>query len=306
MLGEDVETLETRYKRKKAGAYQSVVLAEDIPLERAVAIEEQLRLMPGLMIETRPLRTCPYGESAAHVTGYIGPQTQEESEELEFHGYGASDWVGRDGLEKSYESYLRGRSGGLQIEADSRGQFLKVLGVKEPKEGRDLTLSIDADLQAFAYQQLNGRPGSVVVMDLESGGLLCLTNSPSYDPNLFASTRGRKEVGIYFSDKATPMLNRALQGQYPPGSIFKIVTALAALEPGKIKLGSSFTCPGYAIVGGKRFVWWLGLMVSTTKRSRSVSHWPAESILRVSVKGSFRHAPGKKVNSMLPGTTVIR
>lgn len=256
ILGEDVETLEARYMRKKAGAYQSVVLAEDIPLDRAVAIEEQLHEMPGLMIETRPLRTYPYAESAAHLTGYIGPQSEAESEELEFHGYGPSDWIGREGLERSYESYLRGRSGGLQIEADSRGRFLKVLGVKEPKEGRDLRVSIDADLQDFAYRQFKGRRGSVIVMDLASGGLLCLTNSPSYDPNLFASTRGRREVGKFLSDKLAPMLNRALQGQYPPGSIFKIVTALAALEPGKIKLSASYNCPGFAVVGGKRFGCW--------------------------------------------------
>ncbi len=256
ILDVDVETLEERYRRKKAGAYQSVVLAEDIPLDKAVAIEEQLNVLPGLMIETRPLRTYPYAEATAHLTGYIGPQTQEESDELEIHGYRPSDWVGREGLEKSYESYLRGHSGGLQLEVDSRGQYLKVLGVKEPKEGRDLRLSIDAPLQDFAYRQLQGKHGSVAVMDLSTGGLLALANGPSFDPNLFSTARGRRDVGKYLNDKTTPMINRALQGQYPPGSIFKIVTALAALEPKKINLNSTFHCPGFAIVGGKRFGCW--------------------------------------------------
>ena len=256
ILGEDVETLEERYRRKKAGAYQSVVLAEDIPLAQAVAIEEQLNLMPGLMIETRPLRTYPYAEATAHLTGYIGPQTQEESEESEFHGYRSSDWVGRDGLEKTYESYLRGHSGGLQLEVDSRGQYLKVLGVKEPKEGRDLRLSIDADIQDYAYKQLEGKRGAVAVLDLASGGLLALVNAPSYDSNLFSSSRGRKDVGKYLTDESAPMMNRATQGQYPPGSIFKVVTALAALEPKKTSLNSSFNCPGFMMVGGKRFGCW--------------------------------------------------
>ncbi len=256
ILGEDVEALERRYKKKKAGAYQSVVLAEDISLEQAVAIEEQLNLMPGLMIETRPLRTYPYAEATAHLTGYVGPQSQEESEEAEFHGYRPSDWVGRDGLEKSYESYLRGHSGGLQLEVDNKGQYLKVLGVKEPKEGLDLQLSIDADVQQFAYDQLQGKRGAVAVMDLASGGLLAMVNSPSYDSNLFSSSRGRKEVGKYFKDERSPMMNRAIQGQYPPGSIFKVITALAALESKKTVLNSTFSCPGFMIVGGKRFGCW--------------------------------------------------
>ena len=256
ILGEDVKTLESRYRKKKAGTYHSVVLAEDISLEQAVAIEEQLDLMPGLMIETRPLRTYPYAEASAHITGYIGPQTQEESEEAEFYGYRPSDWVGTSGLEKSYESYLRGRSGGLQLEVDNKGQYLKVLGVKEPKEGRDLRLSIDADVQQFAYDQLKGKRGSVAVMDLASGGLLAMANSPSYDTNLFSSSRGRKEVGKYLKDERSPMMNRAIQGQYPPGSIFKIVTALAALEPKKTTLNSTFSCPGFMIVGGRRFGCW--------------------------------------------------
>lgn len=256
ILGEDVTKLEQRYDRKRAGAFQSVLLAEDISLEQAVAIEEQLHLMPGILVETRPLRTYPYAESAAHVTGYIGPQSETETEELEFLGYNAADWVGREGLEKGYESYLRARSGGLQVEVDSRGQNPKVLGVKEPKEGRDIRLSIDAELQKFAYGELKGRRGSIIATDLRDGGLLCLTSSPSYDPNLFASARGRRQVGKYLNDKLSPLLNRAIQGQYPPGSIFKIVTALAALEPGKTKLSTSFNCPGFAVVGGKRFSCW--------------------------------------------------
>lgn len=256
ILGEDVETLEERYLKKKAGAYQSVVLAEDIPFPQAMAIEEQLHLMPGLMIETKPVRTYPYAEAAAHLTGYIEPQKSEEVEELEVLGYRSTDWIGRDGLEKSYESYLHGRSGGLQLEVDSRGQHLKVLGVKEPKAGRDIRLSVDAELQEFAFHQLKGRRGTVAALDLQGGGVLCLANFPSYDPNLFASTRGRRDVGKYMSDSSSPMLNRAIQGQYPPGSIFKIVTALAALEAKKIKLHSSFSCPGFAVIGGKRFGCW--------------------------------------------------
>ncbi len=119
-----------------------------------------------------------------------------------------------------------------------------------------MTLSVDAELQKFIHKQFEGRRGAVVVLDLQNGSVLALNSSPSYDPNLFASTRGRKEVGKYLDDRFAPMMDRAIQGQYPPGSIYKMITALAALESRKIHLGSSFRCPGYMMVGGKKFRCW--------------------------------------------------
>ncbi len=256
LLGEDRDVLERRYRKAKPGIYHTVLLAEEIPMEKAMAIEEQLHLMPGLMIETRPIREYPYGESAAHLTGYIGPLKQEEVEDLAETGYRASDWIGRQALEKKFETYLRGESGGLQVEVNNRGQYVKVMGVKEPVEGQDMTLSVDAELQEFIQKQLDGQRGAVVVLNLQDGGVLALNSSPSYDPNLFASTRGRKDVGKYLDDRLSPMMDRAIQGQYPPGSIFKMITALAALEAHKIRIGSSFSCPGYMMVGGKKFRCW--------------------------------------------------
>lgn len=256
ILNEDVESLQERYQKKKAGMYSSVLLAEDIKPEQAIAIEEQLNLMPGLMIETRPLRQYPLGQAAAHITGYIGPQTVEEGQELEITGYRPSDWIGRDGLEKSYESYLRGRSGGLQMEVNNRGQFLKVLGVREPKEGRDIQLTLDAELQEFTQKQLQSQRGAVIVMELGGGGILAMNSSPSYDPNLFASTRGRKEVAKFLVNPDSPMFNRGIQGQYPPGSIFKIITGLAALELHKISESTVFRCPGFYALGRKIFRCW--------------------------------------------------
>ena len=256
ILNEDVETIREHYQKKKAGMYSSVLLAEDITPEQAIAIEEESHRMPGLMIETRPRRQYPLGEAAAHVTGYIGPQTALEEEALEFTGYRASDWIGRDGLEKSFESYLRGRSGGLQVEVNNRGHFLKVLGVREPKEGRDIQLTLDADLQTYVQKKFQGRRGAVIVMELATGGILAMNSSPSYDPNLFTSTRGRKDVGKYLKDSMSPMFNRSIQGQYPPGSIFKIITGLAALEPRKITEGSRFHCPGFYALGKRVFRCW--------------------------------------------------
>ncbi len=256
ILNEDPKELEERYYKRKPGAFNTVLLAEDIDPEKAMRIEERIDDLPGFMIETRPQREYMHGESVAHLVGYIGPMIQDELDSLDSYGYRRADWIGREGIEKSYESYLRGQSGGLQIEVDNRGRLVKVMGVKEPEDGKDIQLTIDSRLQAFAQELLKDQKGAVIVMDLNDGGILSINSAPSFDPNLFASTRGRRDVGKYLKGRQSPMVNRGLRGQYPPGSIFKIVTTLAAMEQKKVNLFSSFTCQGYWAIGNRRFKCW--------------------------------------------------
>ncbi|OIO37954.1 MAG: penicillin-binding protein 2 [Candidatus Omnitrophica bacterium CG1_02_46_14] len=256
ILGVDPEDLEKRYQKKKQGVFNTIILAEDIRSFEAIAIEEKLDLLPGFMIETRPQREYPYGNAAAHLIGYLGPMGESEIDDMESYGYRQMDWLGREGIEKTYESYLRGQSGGLQIEVDSRGRLIRALGVKEPQEGKDLELTIDAKLQSRIQELLKDQKGAVIVMELGEGGLLAVNSSPSFDPNLFASAKGRKEVGKYLHDSTAPMVNRGVRGQFPPGSIFKVITALAALENHKVSPRTTFYCPGYMIVGGNRFRCW--------------------------------------------------
>ncbi len=256
LVGEDAATLERRFNKQSAGAYRTVLIAEDISAQQAIAIEERLDALPGIVIETRPQRRYPFGEAASHLTGYIGPMTDEEQETIEFFGYSRADWLGQDGAEKSYESYLRGFSGGLQIEVDSRGRTIRALGVREPREGKDLQLTVDARLQQAVQELLKAHKGAVLVMDLKDGGLLAVNSSPAYDPNLFSSKRGRREVGKYLFDGAAPMVNRGIRGSYPPGSIFKIVTALAGLESKKINAQKTIQCGGFLRIGGRDFPCW--------------------------------------------------
>ncbi len=257
ILGVEPEELEKRFEKRRAGSsFNSVVLAEDIPQEAAIAIEERLDRLPGFVIETRPQRQYPLAEAAAHVTGYIGSQTREEAEDRDLYEYAASDWVGRDGIEKGYEAFLRGRSGGLQIEINSRGRIVKPLGVKEPKDGKNIQLTVDARLQSLVHTKLGGAKGAVVVMDLAEGGILSLNSSPSFDPNLFATSQGRRRVGRYLTDPRAPMLNRAIRGAYPPGSIYKIVTSMASLKRRKMSPSTRVNCPGWLLVGGRRFPCW--------------------------------------------------
>ncbi len=256
LLGQDPEDLEKQYQRRKPGAFNTVLLVENITSEQAIAIEEKLDGLPGFLIETRPQREYAYHEAAAHLTGFIGPMTEAETDTLESYGYRQADWLGREGLEKNYESYLRGQSGGLQIEVDNRGRLIKALGVKEPKEGKDIQLTIDAKLQAHIQRLLKEYKGAVAVMELREGGLLALNSSPSFDPNLFASVNGRKDVGKYLHDAGAPMVDRGIRGQFPPGSTYKVITALAALENHKITDHTTFVCPGYMMIGGLRKHCW--------------------------------------------------
>ena len=250
------EEIEAAYRRKKPGIFNTVLLAEDISAAQAMAIEERLDSLPGFMIQTRPQREYPLGESAAHLVGFIGPINDEEEESLEPYGYRSADWLGRDGVEKSYESYVRGHSGGFQIEINSRGKMIRPLGIKEPKDGRDLTLTLDAQLQNSFQNLLKGQRGAILVMELKEGGMLAMNSSPSFDPNLFASSPGRKQVGHYLVDSQSPMMNRGLHGRYPPGSIFKVVTALAALESGKMTPSTSVNCSGALVLGRTIFHCW--------------------------------------------------
>jgi penicillin-binding protein 2 len=228
----EASALKDRFESGRSrGSFNTVIVAEDIPPAQAMAIEEKLDLLPGFMIETRPRRQYPYGESAAHL-------------------------VGQEGIEMAAEEFLRGYSGGLQIEVNSRGRLVRALGVKEPKEGKDVQLTVDAELQAFVQGLLGGKKGAVMVMELGEGGLLSINSSPTYDSNLFASSGGRKRVGKYLQGEGSPMVNRGLRGQYPPGSIFKVVTALAAMKKRNLSPDRAIHCPGHLVIGGRRFPCW--------------------------------------------------
>ncbi len=256
ILEVESSSLEKRFERKLPGAYRTILLAEDIPAEKAMRIEEISELLPGIVIETRPQREYPLGKASAHLTGYLGPLSEKELEELDLHGYEEQDWLGKEGIERTYESYLKGRSGGLQIEVNNRGRMVRALGIREPHEGKDIQLTIDVALQSVIYQMTTGQKGAVAVMDLRDGGLLAIESFPAFDPNLFSSRAGRSRVGTYFIDADTPLVNRAIHSRYPPGSIFKIVTATAALEASKITPFTQFNCPGFLQVGNRQFPCW--------------------------------------------------
>ena len=243
--------------KARSRPYAPVTILEDIDKDKAIMLEEDSFDMDGLTIETRSRRNYLYNNIGSHVFGYLSEIGEDELDDLKDYGYRPRDLVGRSGLEKQYETYFKGADGGTQIEVDSRGRETRVLGVKEPLNGKDLYLTIDMALQTVCDKLLGEHKGAVCVMDPVSGEVLALASHPAFDPNVFVRPKSSDERVALLRDRiGRPLSNRAISGLYAPGSVFKIVTASAALETKKITPATRFFCPGNYRLGNAKFDCW--------------------------------------------------
>ncbi|MFH1776797.1 MAG: penicillin-binding protein 2 [Candidatus Omnitrophota bacterium] len=251
------EELRKKYKRNFFATFSPVVVAGDIDKKTAFILEEKRNELNGVILQTQPSRHYIYGHIGAHLLGYVGKIAPGELEKLSAYGYTMLDQIGKTGLEKTYDQYLRGQTGGTQIEVDNYGKKVKVLGHKEPTKGQDLTLTIDIDLQKQATELLAGRKGAITVLDVQNGDILAMVSMPDFDPNIFISGKS-KEINDLLKDRAGPFLNRNFDVNcaYPPGSTFKIVNAAAALELNKITAHTPITCNGKIDIGNRTFNCW--------------------------------------------------
>ncbi|MDD5428528.1 MAG: penicillin-binding protein 2 [Candidatus Omnitrophica bacterium] len=244
-------------EKARARPYAPVTVLEDIDKTKAIMLEEASFDVEGLAIETRSKRNYIYGNTGSHIFGYMSEITDKELDDLRDYGYRMGDLVGRAGLEKQYETYLRGVDGGTQIEVDSRGRETRVIGVKEPMNGRDLYLTIDIALQSACDKLLGERKGAICVMNPNTGEVLALASHPSFDPNVFVVPKSSEDRTALIKDRVgRPLSNRAISGLYPPGSVFKVVTASAALEEKKITPNTRFFCSGTYRLGKAEFDCW--------------------------------------------------
>lgn len=249
----DIPVKEVR-RRMSAGReypFAPAVIQEDIPQELAFRIEERRPELPGVSIRVEGIRYYPYGETASHVIGYIGAINAREYGELDHERFGMNSRIGRDGIEKVFDDALRGWRGGQQIEVDARGQMVRVLSDLKPEPGTDITLSLDLEFQKKIMEMIKGLHASVAVLDLTTDGLLAMASAPAYDPNIFVSPASNAERLQVLKDGNAPMLDRGTGAAYPPGSVFKLVTALAALDLGKITPETRFRCTGAFKLGLK-------------------------------------------------------
>ena len=232
---------EIKKKVEAHTGFDPIRIKSDVGPDIVSVIEEQKDLYPGVVIEVQAIRNYLYKEHCAHVFGYVSEISDEELEKRKAEGYRSGDIIGKAGLEKIFDQELRGVDGGEQVEVDVTGKPVQVLGRKEPVPGNDLILTIDQKLQAAAEKAvdeqlalIHAKAAAVVVMNPQTGEILAMVSRPAFDPNLFARGISSKDWKMLNENPNYPMDDKAVTGEYPPGSTFKIITGTAALSEGKV------------------------------------------------------------------------
>ena len=267
-MGRVLEALADLKGDRNVSYYKDIVTSEmsrpfvPITLERNVSrhhlavVETHSLSLPGIVSDVVPVRRYNYGETMAHLMGYVGEVSAGELGKDTFTACGPGDIVGKYGIEKYFDGFLRGESGGKQVEVDVSGRQLEVLGRIEPVPGYHVQLTIDADLQSVCWDAFDKKAGSAIVMNPRDGSILAMVSKPSFDPNLFNRGISRDEWRRLSLNTLCPMQNRAVAGQYPPGSTFKLIVAAAGLEEGIITDDMTVTCNGSYRVGNRTFRCW--------------------------------------------------
>jgi penicillin-binding protein 2 len=256
MIGFDTRTAGDVYWNKKYLPYQSVLVQKNISLRDISLIEENREILTGVMIGSRVIRHYPYDRLLSHVIGYVGQINAEELGNLKNYGYKIGDIIGMSGIERYYDQYLKGINGGQPLEVDPLGNPVRQLSDMEPIPGADIQLTIDLDFQRYAEKVFGNNKGAAVALDPRTGEVLMMFSKPDYNPNYFTDVLTEKQWQEIISQEH-PLHDRALTG-YPPGSVFKIVTSLAALEAPDFNRNQNYFCPGYLRLGGRRFNCWVG------------------------------------------------
>jgi len=252
MVGVSREKIFDLLDAGKSHPSEPILVRDDLSLSTVSILEEEKSNLPGVAVTYRPVRTYPYGRLAAHLLGYVGETTKDELEKLE--GYKLGDLIGKEGVEKTYDKYLRGIDGGQQIEVDVYGQPTRIAGSSDPIQGKNVILTIDLELQKVVDDSLEGKEGAVVVLDPRNGEILALSSKPNFDPSIFAGPMDRYEW-LRMDSAGHPFMNRALS-VYPPGSTFKVVTLSSILQENKFSLSELINCTGEFVLGNRMAKCW--------------------------------------------------
>jgi len=251
LLGVSVDEIKEKLKDKKF-QIEPVVIKEGLSFEEVARIEARHSDFPNLSITTTSIRRYLYGSVGSHLIGYLGRVTEEQLKTLKAEGVPPDAFIGQWGVERIYDKILRGIYGKKIVEVDALGHELRVLKEVPPKKGEDITLTIDIEIQKAMEEAYKDMAGAFVVLKPDTGEVLALGSLPSFDPNKFSRGAPSGYWKELSENPRHPLLNRAFQSQYPPGSVFKIVTAIAGLEEGIIKPSTTVHCSG-GITFGNRF-----------------------------------------------------
>jgi penicillin-binding protein 2 len=252
-----VDTLLSQIKQTRgASAYKPRLLKQDIGRDTLAAIEVNKFDLPGVSVDVNLRRNYIHERTTAHLIGYLSEISPDELKSGSYPDSRSGDLIGKFGAEKVYENFLRGKRGGRQVEVNANGLVVRILKTVDAEPGYNVFLTIDQKLQQRAEALLDGVVGAAVAIEPETGQILALASSPSFDQNFFVGGITHEQWDLLISNPFRPMSNRAIQGEYPPGSTYKIITALAGLQEGVIDEKTILSCPGYYRLGNRIYRCW--------------------------------------------------
>jgi len=241
---------------KSASSYKPILLKQDIGRDMLAVVEVRKYDFPGVVLNVKPRRHYINKQSAAHLIGYLSEINPDELKSAKYSECKSGDLVGKFGVEKTFEKFLRGKRGGRQVEVNVMGQVVGILNTVDAQPGKNIYLTIDHILQQKAEALLKDSAGAAVAMDPNTGHILALASSPSFDQNIFVDGMSHEQWNALTSNPLKPMSNKVVQGEYPPASTYKIVTAIAGLEEGVIDEKTTFYCPGHYKYGNRIYRCW--------------------------------------------------
>lgn len=250
------EILDRINRHRKEPRYQPIVVKEDVSLADIAFVKSHRYELSEISVEFQPRRRYLGSGTAAHLLGYIGEVTEPQLTTPEFLESKVGDIVGQFGLERQYNSILRGKDGFKRVVVNNYGREVDRLYEAPPLAGNDLFLTIDTDLQKAAEETLGDRAGAVVALDPQTGEILAMVSRPTFDPNLFATRISTAQWSDLINDPKKPLQNRVIQSRYSPGSVFKVVMAAAALESDVVNPLHTLFCNGGAVFYGRTFACW--------------------------------------------------
>jgi penicillin-binding protein 2 len=245
---------------RQSQPFLDVLIKADIQRDQVAFVEENNRLLGGIHLKVEPLRNYHYKDLAAHALGYLGEINKDKLMKGEA-GYRMGDIVGKEGIEFLFEQEMQGKKGYKEVEVDVSGRELKILRKSPPQSGNHLQLTLDLRIQKVVEQSMTGTEeepinGSAVVIKVQTGEILAITSKPAFDPNLFSAGISVAEWRKLLFNDQHPLQNKAIDGQYPPGSVYKIVAAYAALEEQAINPEDTVFCPGHYRLGRRLYRCW--------------------------------------------------
>ncbi|MCL5960266.1 MAG: penicillin-binding protein 2, partial [Chloroflexi bacterium] len=253
-----------------------VPIKTNVDQKTAFTVEEQHPLLPGTLIQVEPIRQYIEGPLTSQILGYVGRISEDELQKLESSGYEMNDKLGKAGVERSFETELRGKPGRETVSVDVSGRKVEVLESEPPISGYNLVLTIDLELQKKMTQYLAETMGpsnsaAAVAINPKTGEILGMVSLPTYDNNLFSAGISNQDLSKLLNDPKRPLLNHAIAGQYPSGSIFKVVTGSAGLQEGVINRSTTIYCAGSVTIGGWTYPCWAPHGAVTIEKALSVS-----------------------------------